>query len=111
MRPSLETQAVIRLKLHVEAELHHVAVFSSARASFYGQFLKYTGGDKNALDTVLTPRHVTDLFCDLGDLDLGRGDKVISAMGHLSERTEDPAERQTHNTRSQSLARDSPQSQ
>lgn len=35
---------------------------------FYGEFLRYTGGDGKGLGIVLTPRHVTDLFCDLADL-------------------------------------------
>src|ERR1039457_520132 len=29
---------------------------------FYGEFLKYTGGDGKGLGIVLTPRHVTELF-------------------------------------------------
>ena len=29
---------------------------------FYGEFLKYTAGDKRALGIVLTPRHVAELF-------------------------------------------------
>ncbi|MCQ3008767.1 N-6 DNA methylase, partial [Pseudomonas savastanoi] len=36
---------------------------------FYGEFLKYTGGDKKALGIVLTPRHITELFCDIASLD------------------------------------------
>ena len=35
---------------------------------FYGEFLKYTGGDKKALGIVLTPRHVTDLFARLANV-------------------------------------------
>lgn len=35
---------------------------------FYGEFLRYTGGDGKGLGIVLTPRHVTELFCDLADL-------------------------------------------
>lgn len=35
---------------------------------FYGEFLRYTGGDGKGLGIVLTPRHVTDLFCDLAGL-------------------------------------------
>lgn len=35
---------------------------------FYGEFLRYTGGDGKGLGIVLTPRHVTDLFCDLAEL-------------------------------------------
>ncbi|GAA3296314.1 hypothetical protein GCM10020295_25780 [Streptomyces cinereospinus] len=29
---------------------------------FYGEFLKYTGGDGKGLGIVLTPKHVTELF-------------------------------------------------
>ena len=35
---------------------------------FYGEFLRYTGGDGKGLGIVLTPRHVTELFCDLARL-------------------------------------------
>ena len=35
---------------------------------FYGEFLKYTGGDKKALGIVLTPRHITELFAHIGDV-------------------------------------------
>jgi hypothetical protein len=35
---------------------------------FYGEFLRYTGGDGKGLGIVLTPRHVTELFCDLAVL-------------------------------------------
>lgn len=42
---------------------------------FYGEFLKYTAGDKKALGIVLTPRHITELFCDLANLT--KNDKVL----------------------------------
>lgn len=42
---------------------------------FYGEFLKYTGGDKKALGIVLTPRHVTELFALLANV--GKTDRVI----------------------------------
>src|SRR5205085_5331725 len=35
---------------------------------FYGEFLKYPGGDKKALGIVLTPRHITELFSLLANL-------------------------------------------
>ena len=56
---------------------------------FYGEFLKYTGGDKKALGIVLTPRHVTELFCEIAnitkrdkvlDICAGTGAFLISAM-------------------------------
>ena len=59
---------------------------------FYGEFLKYTGGDKKALGIVLTPRHVTDLFARLAnvskestvlDMCAGTGGFLVSAMHHM----------------------------
>ncbi len=56
---------------------------------FYGEFLKYTGGDKKALGIVLTPRHITELFAYLAnvskdskvlDICAGTGGFLISAM-------------------------------
>jgi type I restriction-modification system DNA methylase subunit len=56
---------------------------------FYGEFLKYTGGDKKALGIVLTPKHITELFCELAnisktdtllDICAGTGGFLISAM-------------------------------
>ena len=59
---------------------------------FYGEFLKYTGGDKKALGIVLTPRHITDLFSRLAnvgkndtvlDICTGTGGFLVSAMHHM----------------------------
>ncbi|MFC8041747.1 class I SAM-dependent DNA methyltransferase [Paenarthrobacter sp. NPDC057355] len=56
---------------------------------FYGEFLKYTGGDKKALGIVLTPRHITELFALLANVQptdvvvdpcAGTGGFLISAM-------------------------------
>ena len=35
---------------------------------FYGEFMRYSGGDGQSLGVVLTPDHITELFCDLVDL-------------------------------------------
>ncbi|MFJ8947994.1 N-6 DNA methylase [Streptomyces sp. NPDC102395] len=57
--------------------------------AFYGEFLKYTGGDGKGLGIVLTPRHVTELFSLLAnvtkddkvlDICAGTGGFLISAM-------------------------------
>jgi SAM-dependent methyltransferase len=59
---------------------------------FYGEFLKYTGGDKKALGIVLTPRHITELFALLAnvgkdsrvlDICCGTGGFLVSAMHHM----------------------------
>ncbi len=67
---------------------------------FYGEFLKYTGGDKKALGIVLTPRHITALFSLLAnvkkddkvlDICCGTGSFLISAMHQMirNAKTED----------------------
>ncbi|WDL99713.1 HsdM family class I SAM-dependent methyltransferase [Alicyclobacillus sp. ALC3] len=54
---------------------------------FYGEFLKYTGGDKKSLGIVLTPRHVTELFALLANLsvrtDQQNGQDVVVATKML----------------------------
>jgi type I restriction enzyme M protein len=71
---------------------------------FYGEFLKYTGGDKKALGIVLTPRHVTELFALLANVDkdskvldicAGTGGFLISAM-HQMMRTALTEEEREH---------------
>lgn len=71
---------------------------------FYGEFLKYTGGDKKALGIVLTPRHITELFALLAnvnknstvlDICAGTGGFLISAMQQMMKQaiTTDDKER------------------
>ena len=35
---------------------------------FYGEFMSYSGGDGQTLGIILTPRHITDLMCELVDV-------------------------------------------
>ncbi|MCD8213966.1 MAG: SAM-dependent methyltransferase [Campylobacter sp.] len=42
---------------------------------FYGEFMSYSGGDGQSLGIILTPRHITDLFCEL--LDIKPNDKIL----------------------------------
>lgn len=69
---------------------------------FYGEFLKYTAGDKKALGIVLTPRHVAELFSlitNVGpkdkvlDICAGTGGFLISAMQHMLKAAVTDAER------------------
>ena len=62
---------------------------------FYGEFLRYTGGDKKGLGIVLTPKHMADLFIDLANLDkddvvfdncCGTGSFLISAMKKMTDK-------------------------
>lgn len=42
---------------------------------FYGEFMSYSGGDGQSLGIIMTPKHITQLFCDL--LDVKPTDKVL----------------------------------
>lgn len=66
---------------------------------FYKEFLRYTGGDKKGLGIVLTPGHITELFCKLSNLTTnsvvldpccGTGGFLIAAMNEMLSKTEDP---------------------
>ncbi|MFI6680143.1 class I SAM-dependent DNA methyltransferase [Kribbella sp. NPDC050470] len=61
---------------------------------FYGEFLKYTGGDGKGLGIVLTPKHVTELFSLIAnvskddtvvDICAGTGGFLISAMMKMAK--------------------------
>lgn len=69
---------------------------------FYGEFLKYTGGDKKALGIVLTPRHITELFALLANVTpadrvvdpcAGTGGFLISAMDRMLRQATTEAQR------------------
>lgn len=88
--------------LHIIHDLHvHVQPFTKDYydfdiiGNFYGEFIRYTGGDGKGLGIVLTPKHVTDLFAELAKLDknsvvldicAGTGGFLISAMKKMTEK-------------------------
>ncbi len=64
---------------------------------FYGEFMSYSGGDGQTLGIVLTPKHITDLFCELADLKIndvvldpccGTGGFLVAAMHHMLVKAE-----------------------
>lgn len=66
--------------------------------NFYGEFVKYGGNDGNSLGIVLTPRHITNLMCELIDIDendyvldpcCGSGGFLIAAMNRMLGKTSD----------------------
>lgn len=70
---------------------------------FYGEFVSYSGGDGQSLGVVLTPRHITELFCDLVDLEptdvifdpcCGTGGFLISGMHKMLKEVKDESERE-----------------
>ena len=42
---------------------------------FYGEFMRYSGGDGQSLGVVLTPKHITELFSEI--IDLKPSDKIF----------------------------------
>ncbi len=59
---------------------------------FYGEFIRYSGGDGQSLGVVLTPSHITEIFCELIELQptdkvfdpcCGTGGFLIAAMNYM----------------------------
>ncbi len=62
---------------------------------FYGEFLRYTGGDQQGLGIVLTPRHLTELFTRIANVSprdtvldtcCGTGGFLIAAMAEMDSK-------------------------
>lgn len=71
---------------------------------FYGEFMSYSGGDGQTLGIVLTPKHITELFCDLAELKpsdrvidpcCGTAGFLIAAMHKMLLQTDDDAEKRS----------------
>ena len=69
---------------------------------FYSEFMSYGGGDGQELGIVLTPKHITDLFCDLADLSVdsvvldpccGTAGFLVASMHHMLKLTDDETTR------------------
>lgn len=69
---------------------------------FYGEFMSYSGGDGQTLGIVLTPKHITELFCDLLNINkldtildpcCGTAGFLISAMHNMLKQANDDSEK------------------
>ncbi len=84
---------------------HNIRYNSSSEdfiGRFYGEFMSYSGEDGQTLGIVLTPKHITDLFCDLADLQpddkildpcCGTAGFLIAAMHRMVSQTDDEMQR------------------
>ena len=70
---------------------------------FYGEFMRYSGGSGQTLGIVLTPRHITELFCDLLDLKTtdrifdpccGTGGFLVAALHTMLSKSSSDTEKQ-----------------
>ncbi len=103
--------------LRYYTEFLYNSIFRSFRYSssedyigrFYGEFMSYSGGDGQTLGIVLTPKHITELFCELAELRptdkvldpcCGTAGFLIAAM-HKMLSQEPNEERQRHIRRDQ----------
>lgn len=90
---------------YIEKHIYDAVVDGSPEdylGRFYGEFVSYSGGDGQSLGVVLTPRHITELFCDLVDLRAddvvfdpccGTGGFLIAAMHRMLNSTVSQTER------------------
>jgi len=71
---------------------------------FYGEFMSYSGGDGQTLGIVLTPKHITELFCDLAQLKptdkvidpcCGTAGFLIAAMHKMVKMTDNDSQRRS----------------
>lgn len=71
---------------------------------FYTQFIRYAGSDSKT-GLVLTPTHITDFFCDIGEITkddivfdpcCGTGGFLVSAMNRMLELSGNDLQRRTH---------------
>jgi len=73
--------------------------------NFYGEFMKYSGGDGQTLGVVLTPQHITELFCDLIEINqndvifdpcCGTGGFLLAGMHKMIKNAGNNEEKITH---------------
>lgn len=69
---------------------------------FYGEFMSYSGGDGQSLGIILTPKHITQLFCDLVNLKpndivfdptCGTAGFLIAAMHNMLQQAHDDGQK------------------
>lgn len=74
---------------------------------FYGEFMSYSGGDGQNLGIVLTPKHITELFCDLAELKAtdsvldpacGTAGFLIASMHNMLQQTDNKAQQKNIRT-------------
>src|SRR5664280_2158852 len=89
-------RVIDEIRHNLQDSEHHKTSFDLL-GHFYGEFLKYSGGDRKGLGIVLTPHHLTSLFARLADLKYGdaaldtctgTAGFLIAAMANLVRRYE-----------------------
>ncbi len=82
---------------HIYKSIKYTSSSEDYLGRFYSEFMSYGGGDGQELGIVLTPKHITDLFCDLADLKVddvvldpccGTAGFLVSAMHNMLQLTD-----------------------
>ncbi|WP_337197625.1 N-6 DNA methylase [Campylobacter sp. W0066.2] len=80
------------IKENIFESIHTIKNSDDYLGIFYSEFMRFSGGDGQTLGIVLTPTHITELFCDLVDLKAsdkmldpccGTGGFLITAMDYM----------------------------
>ena len=79
-----------QLEVRILPMMNHYEYTEDALSIFYHEFIKYSATDGKGLGIVLTPKHLTDFMCKLGDINkqsrvvdicCGSGSFLVTAMG------------------------------
>ena len=81
-----------QLEMRILPMMNHYEYTEDALSVFYHEFIKYSGGDGRGLGIVLTPKHLTEFMCELGEINksskvvdicCGSGSFLITAMAKM----------------------------
>ena len=84
---------------NIYKNIKHIQSAEDYLGRFYGEIMSYSGGDGQSLGIVLTPKHITELFCDLVELKptdsvldpcCGTAGFLIAAMHDMLQKTDNP---------------------
>lgn len=79
-----------QLEMRILPMMNHYEYTEDALSIFYHEFIKYSATDGKGLGIVLTPKHLTDFICKLGEINkqskvvdicCGSGSFLVTAMG------------------------------
>lgn len=87
---------------HIYKVIKQTSTSEDYLGRFYSEFMSYGGGDGQELGIILTPKHITDLFCDLAQIKkddvvfdpcCGTAGFLVAAMHHMLNLTDDESEK------------------
>ncbi len=90
---------VEQLEMKIKPMMNNADSSLDALGVFYHEFVKYSGGDGSGLGIVLTPQHLTEFMCELGEVDensyvvdicCGSASFLVSAMNIMFKKTSNP---------------------